>query len=53
MWIIRCGYTIIYRMEAHGIIQTGFDISGAMRRRTVKVADFDGERLYAAFEIRV
>ena len=39
-------------MQAHGIVQTCLDIAGSARRRTVKIADTDGQRLYTAFEIR-
>ncbi len=40
------------RIQAHRVIQTGFDMSRAVRRRPVKIAYFDCQRLYAAFKIR-
>ena len=38
--------------QTHGIVQTCLDVSGSMRGCTVHVADTDGQRLYAALEVR-
>ena len=39
-------------VQTHGIVQAGFDVSGSVRSCTVIVADTDGNRFRAAFEIR-
>ena len=37
-------------VKAHGVIQACFDMARAVWCCTVKIADADGQRLYAAFE---
>ena len=39
-------------VKAHGVIETCFDMSCAVRSRPVKIADFNSQRLDAALEIR-
>ena len=39
-------------MQAHGIVQAGFDVAGPVRRCPVKIGDTDRDRLHAALEVR-
>ena len=39
-------------VKTHGVIQACFDMARAVWCCTVKIADADGQRLYAAFEVR-
>ena len=38
-------------VQAHGVVQTGLDVTGAPGSRTVEVRDADGQGLHAALEV--